>query len=242
MNRSNHHPPIPRHHGPQDCISALDFQRETAGREILIREQKIKFENSLSRTKGDCAIIALALALNQPYCCMRDLIRTLWQMHNSKEQLSKSERSGPKIQRILRRVKDTISPEYDPIWGTPSIVYAKILEKPDLWSLRKPFQLVYGEKRGKPSICICNPTKTFVLDGSWGERNEGQDHVTAVLEGTIYGDADIRKGKFRPVHIWESNFVGRTVEQRDPSNKCTGIHHSTPTLVRHGSRHPGQYH
>ena len=233
MRRDNAYLPIPGHSDPRDCIKTLNFKRDKAGRDILLSEQNIKFRDSFFRTRGDCAIIALALALNKPYCCMRDFIKARWERHNPKDQLSKLERGDPKIQSILRRVKEAISPEHDPFWGTPSIVYANILEQPDMFSNQKQFELVYGEERGKPPICICNTAKTYVLDGSWGERNKAQDHVTAVLEDTIYGDTDIRIGKFRPAHIWESNFIGRNMEQRDLSNQCTGIHHSTPALLRH---------
>lgn len=241
VNRDSPYPTVPRHSVPTDCIKTLDFRHETAGREILIREQNIKFEDTLLRTRGDCAIIALALSLNKPYCCMRDFIKARWERHNPKEQMFKLERGGPKTQRSLRRLRGIFSREHDPLWGTPSIVYANILELPDPFFGKKPFELIYGEEKGKPPACICDTTRTFVIDGSWGERNNGQDHVTAVLEGTIYGDADIREGSFRPIHIWQSNFAGQTLEDRDPSNQCTGIHHVTPHLLRHDDWSSGPY-
>ena len=170
-NRKNYDAPVSGHSDPVDCMKKLDFQPETAGREILLNEQDIKFKDSLFRTRGDCAVIALALAFNKPYCCARDFIKARWERHNAKEQMSKLEEKGPGIKAFLRSARGTISREYDPLWGTPSIVYANILELPDVFSSQKPFKLIYGEEKGKPPICICDTTKTFVIDGSWGERN-----------------------------------------------------------------------
>ena len=60
-----------KHQTLEECIPDLDFEKNTAGRDKFIENNGVKFQPTYLRTPGDCAVIAVALARNEGYCCSR---------------------------------------------------------------------------------------------------------------------------------------------------------------------------
>lgn len=156
------------HVKPEQCLEQMSFLPETAGRETLIEEQNIDFRDTVTRSRGDCAVIALALALNKPYCCTRDLLKARWRKHNPEEKVLPPKIEGNLAHRTLTTIKGQVIrwatnerklTEHDPIWGTPSIVYGNTLEvEGSIWGQRA-FKMIYEKDKGHPPICICKPEK-----------------------------------------------------------------------------------
>lgn len=219
---------LPRHRTPEECLTHLAFERNTAGREEFLKDHGIEFEATQTRVPGDCAVIAIALAREETYCFARDLLKARWRRHHPKERIH-APRGVPIAGRIAGYLHQRQSNDHDPLWGTPGIVYGNTLELP--YSFTQPvmtlFDMVYGEHLGHPATCLCDPTRAFVIDGYMGRIEESQHHVTAILQGTIAGDFDIRERGFEVVHVWRSNQKSPSLDGRKELGRCT-IHRPFP--------------
>ena len=218
----------PEHPTPEECLPHLAFERNTAGQEDFLRNHGVKFEPTWIRIPGDCAVIAVALAREENYCCARNLLQKRWEIHNPKKTVTTGGGQRSTVMRIAAYVHQKLFNDHDPIWGTPSIVYGNALELPNpmvtLFTGQLPkndFDMVYGENTGNPVTCLCDPGRAYVIDGYIGEPQEGKHHVTAILQGTVVGNYDIRQANFHVVHIWRSNYHAPSLEFRKELEECT---------------------
>lgn len=179
------------HQQPEGCLRRLNFKWSDAGRaQYLERLAKPK------RYTGDCAVVAVAIAMEHTYEAAREILHMRWKRFHPRENERTEARRGI-LGTILRYVLTPLPwvRKHEPMDGTPSVVYGVLLESSPFCR----FEMIYGEGQGRPSVCLCDPQKVFVIDGR--VPSQGESHVTAIKNGAITGDVDVRSD-FQVVHIW----------------------------------------
>ena len=179
------------HQQPEGCLRNLDFRRYDAGRAQYLKETSGKAK----RYTGDCAVIAVAIALNRTYAEARGTLHRRWSHLHPREN-NRTTSSGRILGAVLKYAPTPLLSlrKHEPMNGTPSIVYGGLLEIPI-----NGFAMIYGENQGQPQVCLCEPQKVFVVDG-YVPSQDGS-HVTAIKDGSIIGDFDVRDD-FQITHIW----------------------------------------
>ena len=180
------------HHQPERCLRNLGFKRCDAGRAQYLKE----LTGKPKQYTGDCAVIAVAVATNRTYQEARETLHKHWRRWHARENQRTTSSRG-----ILGTIhKYVLTPlpsvrKHEPMNGTPSMVYGDLLQL----SPFDPFEMIYGEDKEQPNVCLCDPQKIFVVDGY--VPSQGKSHVTAIKGGSITGDFDIRHD-FQVTHIW----------------------------------------
>ena len=184
----------PIHGHPDDCIKTLEFHKDDAGRADYFQSRDLR----ITRSHGDCAVVACALGAGVSYDQAFDWLSNVtlsfrrWNRRTFKE---------PWLQFILRWTTQNISELFphtqlkhrSPLYGTHTDVYSFAL------SAFANFSLMFGEPSRATRCCLCSQGGIFVVDGILAK---GEAHVTAIVDGAIRGDVDIRRDSFNVRHVW----------------------------------------
>ena len=182
------------HKHPGDCLETLGFHKDDAGRADYFEPRGLR----VTRSHGDCAVVACALgagvSYDQAYDWLSDVTLSFrkWNHRTFNE---------PYPRFILRWITNNIREFFphtqlnhrDPLYGTHTDVYSYVL------MAIVGFRLVFGEPSRATRCCLCSRGGTFVVDGI---SAKGEAHVTAIIDGSIWGDVDIRSDSFNVRHVW----------------------------------------
>lgn len=184
----------PTHSHPDDCLETLEFHKDDSGRAEYFESRDLR----ITRSHGDCAVVACALGAGVSYDQALDWLSNVtlsfrrWNRRTFKE---------PWPRFILRWTTQNVSEFFprtqlkhrSPLYGTHTDVYSFAL------GAFANFRLVLGEPSQATRCCLCSPVGIFVIDGV---SAKGEPHVTAIADGAIWGDVDIRKDSFNVRHVW----------------------------------------
>ena len=184
----------PIHGHPDDCIKTLEFHKDVAGRPDYFESRDL----CVTRSHGDCAVVACALGAGVSYDQAFDWLSDVTLSFRRWNHRTFNE---PYPRFILRWITQNISEYFphtqlkhrNPLYGTHTDVYSYVL------IAMANFRLVFGEPLRATSCCLCSRGGIFVIDGV---SAEGEAHVTAVIDGAIRGDVDIRRNPFNVRHVW----------------------------------------
>ena len=192
----------PIHSHPDDCLKALEFYKEDAGRADYFESRDL----NVTRSHGDCAVVACALGAGVSYDQAFDWLSDVTLSFRRWNHRTFNEPCPRFIlrwmtQNIREFLPHTQLKHRSPLYGTHTDVYSFVL------IAIADFRLVFGEPSRASRCCLCSRGGIFVVDGI---SAKGEAHVTAIIDGAITGDVDIRRDPFNVRHVW--------YKERHPTN------------------------